>query len=422
MIINLTTPFFPLTADPNQDKRKAMATIVKKFGGTSVGSIELIRNIAKKLASDYHAGDELVLVVSAMAKTTDELFGLAYGISKHPSRRELDMLLTAGERISMSLLSLALMEEGIPSISFTGSQSGIMTDDKHGNARILKVNAFRIREELAKGKVVIVAGFQGVSHAKEITTLGRGGSDTSAVALACYLGADKCEIYTDVDGVFTADPRLVKNPSMLKEISPSLMLTLCYNGSKVLHPRAVEFALKYGVTVEVKSSFTFAEGSFVQSEHLSPKRIQSQGINENMEARTVTAIAHKDKLLRYRIPVSDVFLQNLQTWHHEIFKSYLDSRIMELFIEAKYETEIDHWLSEHNISDAEKEADLAFVILAGLGLGHDVAFVGSVLRSAKDWNILRSIHNEQSIELLIPSRYLEIAVQTLHNAYIEESK
>jgi len=399
-----------------------MATIVKKFGGTSVGSIELIRNIAKKLATDYHAGDELVLVVSAMAKTTDELFGLAYGISKHPSRRELDMLLTAGERISMSLLSLALMEEGIPSISFTGSQSGIITDDKHGNARILKVSAFRIKEELAKGKVVIVAGFQGVSQAKEITTLGRGGSDTSAVALACYLGADKCEIYTDVDGVYSADPRLVKNPRMLKEISPSLMLTLCYNGSKVLHPRAVEFALKYGVKVEVKSSFTFAEGSFVQAANTIHQGIITQGINENMEARTVTAIAHKDKLLRYRIPMSEALLKTLNSWHHEIFKSFLESGNLELFIEAKYETEIDHWLMEHEIANAEKEADLAFVILTGLGLGHDVAFVGSVLSLAKSWNLLRSIHNEQSLELLIPAEYLEASVQILHKTYIEGNK
>ncbi|MCK9332781.1 MAG: aspartate kinase, partial [Candidatus Cloacimonetes bacterium] len=186
-----------------------MAIIVKKFGGTSVGSVELIRSIAKKLAKAYRHGDQLVLVVSAMAKTTDNLFSLAYEITKHPSRREMDMLLTAGERISMSLLSLSLLEEGISSISFTGSQSGIITDDHHGNAKILKVNAFRIHEELAKEKIVIVAGFQGVSINKEITTLGRGGSDTSAVALACYLGADKCEIYTDVEGVYSADPRIV---------------------------------------------------------------------------------------------------------------------------------------------------------------------------------------------------------------------
>jgi len=253
-----------------------------------------------------------------MAKTTDELFSLAYGISSHPSRRELDMLLTAGERISMSLLSLALMEEGIPSISFTGSQSGIITDEKHGNARILKVNAFRIQEELAKGKVVIVAGFQGVSTSKEITTLGRGGSDTSAVALACYLKANKCEIYTDVDGVYTADPKLVEKPKLLKYISPELMLTLCYNGSKVLHPRAVEYAIKYGVEVEVKSSFTFAPGSLITRNQ--PQKNEE----EKMEERKVTAIAHKDFLLRYLLPVNDDVFRMLQQWNYEIYKSFIN--------------------------------------------------------------------------------------------------
>ena len=174
-----------------------------------MGNTDLIQNIARKIAREKRAEDSLVLVVSAMAKTTDDLVKLAYGISNHPSRRELDMLLTAGERISMSLLSLALQNEGLESISFTGSQSGIITDNKHGNARILNVNAFRINQELEKGKIVIVAGFQGVSQDKEITTLGRGGSDTSAVALACYLKAGRCEIYTDVAGVYSADPRLV---------------------------------------------------------------------------------------------------------------------------------------------------------------------------------------------------------------------
>jgi len=399
-----------------------MAIIVKKFGGTSVGSIELIRNIAKKLATDYHAGDELVLVVSAMAKTTDDLFSLAYGISQHPSRRELDMLLTAGERISMSLLSLALMEEGIMSISFTGSQSGIITDDKHGNARILKVSAFRIREELAKGKIVIVAGFQGVSLAKEITTLGRGGSDTSAVALACYLGAEKCEIYTDVDGVFTADPRIVTNPKMIKEISSSLMLTLCYNGSKVLHPRAVEFALKYGVKVEVKSSFSFAPGSLVVPQPELNMQVNKEITDENMEERSVQAIAHKDKLLRYRLPMSGNLADALQIWHHEIFKSFLDNGFLELFIESKYETEIDHFLSEHELTGFSKDKDLAFVILCGLGIGHDTALLAKVLQLSMDWGLLRSQQNEQSIELMLPSSQLNDAVITLHRTFIEDSK
>jgi len=391
-----------------------MAIIVKKFGGTSVGSIELIRNIAHKLAGEYHAGDGLVLVVSAMAKTTDELFGLAYGISVHPSRRELDMLLTAGERISMSLLSLALMEEGIASISFTGSQSGIITDDKHGNARILKVNAYRIHEELAKGKVVIVAGFQGVSTAKEITTLGRGGSDTSAVALACYLNADKCEIYTDVDGVYTADPRIVASPKLLDEISSDVMLSLCYNGSKVLHPRAVEFACKYGVHVEVKSSYTFAPGTMMKTDKLPIDK------EDKMEERAVTAIAHKDNLLRYSIPYTPEMQELLKGWYHEVFKYHLDAGVLELFIETKYEKEIDYVLEQGKIGGVKKDYHLCFVTLCGMGLGHDAAFLAECLEICTPFKVLRSTNTEKSVELLMPADWLKEAVFALHKAFIED--
>ena len=414
--MGMPTNLFFLTSRAKQEKKKDMAIIVKKFGGTSVGNIDLIRNIAHKLSGEYHKGEGLVLVVSAMAKTTDELFSLAYGISSHPSRRELDMLLTAGERISMSLLSLALMEEGIPSISFTGSQSGIITDEKHGNARILKVNAFRIQEELAKGKVVIVAGFQGVSTSKEITTLGRGGSDTSAVALACYLKANKCEIYTDVDGVYTADPKLVEKPKLLKYISPELMLTLCYNGSKVLHPRAVEYAIKYGVEVEVKSSFTFAPGSLIT------RNLPKKSEEEEMEERKVTAIAHKDFLLRYILPVNDEVLRMLQQWNYEIYKSFINEGIWEFFIENKYEKEVDYFLQEKGIKPIRKDNNFAFVNLVGLGLGNDPAFLAALLENCKDFQILRSFNNEQSVELLLPSPNLTPAIKTLHKIYIEDSQ
>lgn len=399
-----------------------MAIIVKKFGGTSVGNIDLIRNIAHKLAGEYHEGDSLVLVVSAMAKTTDELFNLAYGITQHPSRRELDMLLTAGERISMSLLSLALMEEGIQSISFTGSQSGIITDNKHGNARILKVNAFRIHEELAKGKVVIVAGFQGVSQEKEITTLGRGGSDTSAVALACYLGAEKCEIFTDVDGVFTADPRIVKNPKLIKEIDSDLMLTLCHNGSKVLHPRAVEFACKYNVNVEVKSSYTFAPGSLMSNHHSSNTAAIDINKEQQMEERTVTAIAHKDMLICYKLQWSQDLLALLKTWHHEVFKYNLEADILEMFIEAKYEPEIDYLLNENKIIVISKQKDLAFVILVGMGLGYDPAFMAETMQLCAPYNVLRCQNTDKSLELLLPTGNVSAAVNTLHTAFIDNRK
>jgi len=387
-----------------------MAIIVKKFGGTSVGSVELIRKIARCLAKDYHRGDQLVVVVSAMAKTTDNLFNLAYEITRHPSRRELDMLLTAGERISMSLLSLSLMEEGISSISFTGSQSGIITDNHHGNAKILKVNAFRIHEELVKDKIVIVAGFQGVSTTKEITTLGRGGSDTSAVALACYLGADKCEIFTDVKGVYTADPRIVPGASFIKEIGYANMLALAYNGSKVLHPRAVEFACKYHVPVEVKSSFTFEDGTMIRAEE-SPKE-------SLMEDRHVSAIAHKEAVMRYCLELDDKTVDLLKIWHHEIFKIVGLEHSLELYVETKYESEIDHLLGQESISPISKEDGIGFVILVGLGLAADPAFVATVVQSCKGMGLKRISHSERSLELMLPAENVAETVRILHHELI----
>jgi len=389
-----------------------MAIIVKKFGGTSVGSVELIRGIAKRLAKDYHSGDQLVLVVSAMAKTTDNLFNLAYEITRHPSRRELDMLLTAGERISMSLLSLSLLEEGIASISFTGSQSGIITNNHHGNAKIMKVNAFRIHEELAKDKIVIVAGFQGVSSDKEITTLGRGGSDTSAVALACYLGANKCEIYTDVDGVYSADPKIVPQAGFIKEIGYADMLALAYSGSKVLHPRAVEFACKYKVPVEIKSSFTFAEGTMIRAEE-SPKE-------SLMEDRHVSAIAHKDNIMRYNLLPNADAVELLQVWHHEIFKIAKLEQSLELYVEAKYESDIDYLMQQHGIQPLSKEGGIGFVILVGLGLAADPAFVAQVMKLCKDYHVMRISHSERSLELMLPVEHVAKAVAALHHELIGE--
>ena len=388
-----------------------MAIIVKKFGGTSLGSIELIRNIAHRIALEAGKGDSLVLVVSAMAKTTDDLINLAYQISEHPSRRELDMLLTAGERISMSLLSLALQEEGYSSISFTGSQSGIITDERHGNARILNVNAFRIKEELDKGKIVIVAGFQGVSQSKEITTLGRGGSDTSAVALACYLQAKKCEIYTDVDGVYTADPKIVSNAILLPAIDYSQMLALSYNGSKVIHPRAVEFAYKYSIPVEIKSSFTFAPGTML---------IQEESFEEekNMEERHITAIAHKENLLSYIIPETAETIDLLKIWNWEIFKYLAIENQLELIIEEKYDKEIRYLLSQKEISILKTENGIGYVTLVGLGINLDPSFLADTLKLCQPFHIKRIQHSDKTIEIMLPSSEVKDCVQILHSAFI----
>lgn len=237
--------------------------VVQKFGGSSVSDVAKIRKVAERVKARRDEGWQLVVVVSAMGDTTDELLSLAKQISADPPRRELDMLLTCGERISMALLSMALQEIGVQAISFTGSQSGIITDDTHSQARIVEVKPARIEEALAQGRVVIVAGYQGVSRGREVTTLGRGGSDTSAVALAAALHAD-CEIYSDVDGIFSADPRIVPSAKKLESISPEEMQELATAGAKVLNAQAVEFAREHGIVIHAKSTHTAGTGTRIE--------------------------------------------------------------------------------------------------------------------------------------------------------------
>ncbi len=231
-----------------------MAVIVQKYGGSSVADVARIGTVADRVAATKAAGRDVVVVVSAMGDTTDELLALARKVSPDPSRRELDMLLSAGERISMALLSMALNERGVPAVSFTGSQSGIITSDAHTNARIVEVRPFRVQDELQKGRVVIVAGYQGVSYKREVTTLGRGGSDTTAVALAAALDAEACEIYSDVAGVFTADPRVVPEARRLAEISYEEMQELAEAGARVLNAQAVEFAKDRGIAIYARAT------------------------------------------------------------------------------------------------------------------------------------------------------------------------
>jgi aspartate kinase len=244
-----------------------MALIVQKYGGTSVGSVERIQEVAKRVYQSSQQGNSLVIVLSAMGKTTDGLINLAKQISANPSRREMDMLLSTGEQVSIALLSMALQEMGQPAISLTGAQVGIVTEAEHSRARILEIKTDRLQRHLDRGEVVVVAGFQGVSSTVdlEITTLGRGGSDTSAVALAAALGADFCEIYTDVPGILTTDPRLVPDARLMEEITADEMLELASLGAKVLHPRAVELAKNYGVPLVVLSSWSDAPGTKVIS-------------------------------------------------------------------------------------------------------------------------------------------------------------
>ncbi|HXH34431.1 MAG TPA: aspartate kinase [Plantibacter sp.] len=241
-----------------------MALIVQKFGGSSVSDAESIKRVAKRIVETRKAGNEVVVAVSAMGDTTDELLDLAHEVTPIPAPRELDMLLSSGERISMALLAMAISSMGYVARSFTGSQAGMITDAQHGAARIVDVTPVRLREALDDGAIVIVAGFQGFNRdTRDITTLGRGGSDTTAVALAAALDADVCEIYTDVDGIFTSDPRVVPKAKKIDRISSEEMLELAASGAKVLYIRAVEYARRHGVTLHVRSSFNNNEGTLV---------------------------------------------------------------------------------------------------------------------------------------------------------------
>ena len=261
-----------------------MGLIVQKFGGSSVADAESIKRVAARIPATKRSGQQVVVVVSAMGDTTDELIDLANQVSPMPNGRELDMLLTAGERISMALLAMAISNLGLEARSFTGSQAGIITTSTHGRARVIDVTPSRIQEALAEGAIAIVAGFQGVAQdTKDITTLGRGGSDTTAVALAAALDADVCEIYTDVDGVFSADPRIVPAARKLKSVTYEEMLELAASGAKVLHLRCVEYARRFNLPIHVRSSFSNLEGTWV---------VKDQPEGGSMEQAIISGIAH----------------------------------------------------------------------------------------------------------------------------------
>ena len=265
-----------------------MAIIVQKYGGSSVADTGKLLRVADQVCKVREAGDDLVVVVSAMGRTTDELLDKAKSISPAPPRRELDMLLSVGERISMALLSIAIQERGFHAISLTGSQCGIITNDRHSDARIIEVRPFRVQDELDRGSIVIVAGYQGVSYKREVTTLGRGGSDTTAVALAAALQADRCEIYSDVDGVYSADPREVEEARHLPEISYPEMQEMATAGAKVLNAQAVEFAKRAGIALYCRASFQPGRETIVRRD-------------VPIEEHGVRAVVSESKVVRVRL-------------------------------------------------------------------------------------------------------------------------
>lgn len=304
-----------------------MSLIVQKYGGSSVADAESIRRVAKRIVDTKRAGNEVVVTVSAMGDSTDELIDLAHEITPIPDPREFDMLVTTGERISMALLAMAIKSMGYDARSYTGSQAGMITDAKHGDARIVDVTPVRVREALDEGAIAIVAGFQGFNRdTRDITTLGRGGSDTTAVALAAALDADKCEIYSDVDGIFTADPRIVPRAHKIDHISSEEMLELAGSGAKVLHIRAVEYARRQGVTLVVRSSFSSDPGTVVYNPETSKEYAVEEasiaGVSHDLSQAKITVVGVPDvpgsaaaifNIVAQQGANIDMIVQNVQT-------------------------------------------------------------------------------------------------------------
>ena len=358
-----------------------MSVIVQKFGGSSVAEVERIRKVAVRVAARRAEGHQMVVVVSAMGDTTDELLTLAKRMSADPPRRELDMLLTCGERISMALLSMALHEQGVPAISFTGSQSGIITDDAHSQARIVEVRPVRIREELGKGKVVIVAGYQGVSRNREVTTLGRGGSDTSAVALAAALGAEACEIYSDVDGVFSADPRVVPEARKLDRLDYDTMQELAAAGARVLNAQAVEFARNAGIVIEARSTQGGGTGS-----RIGPEPVPVRAVASDTEVRVLDVPDGQLEVLLRTLSDLQIRIRLVAGTRDRAGRLLLVLPLQDVHGVEAFDAEV-------RSLGAEPRPGMGTVTLAGPGVGTDSAVLARCLAAAASLDVaVRALH------------------------------
>ena len=400
-----------------------MGLIVQKYGGTSVADPDRIRAVADHVLRTHRAGHQVVVVVSAMGKSTDDFVRLAHDVSSDPHGREMDMLLTAGERISMALLCMAIIDMGLHAVSFTGSQAGIVTDTVHGKAKILEVKGDRIRETLAAGAVAVVAGFQGISTDRDITTLGRGGSDTTAVALAASLGAEVCEIYTDVSGVFTADPRVVPEARKLARVSFEEMLEMAATGGKVLALRSVEFARNYGVPVHVRSSFTWEPGTWVVEEDLSMEQAIISGVTHDASEAKVTIAQVADRpgvaasLFRALADASvnvDMIVQNVSTAGHTdiSFTVPKDDLHRAIAVMEKISTDLEATGITHDSNVARVS-----VVGAGMRTNPGVAATMFEVLAREGVNIEMISTSSIRISCVVPLPDVERAVLALHSAF-----
>ncbi|MDM5293625.1 aspartate kinase [Peribacillus simplex] len=400
-----------------------MALIVQKFGGTSVGSVEKIKNVANRVIEEVKNGNEVVVVVSAMGKTTDQLVSMARDISGTPSKREMDMLLTTGEQVTISLLTMALIEEGHEAISYTGWQAGMQTESVHGNARILNIDATRIQAQLQEKKIVVVAGFQGNDANGEITTLGRGGSDTTAVAIAAALNADRCDIYTDVTGVFTTDPRYIKAARKLQSISYDEMLELANLGAGVLHPRAVEYAKNYQIPLEVRSSMERESGTIIEEEAT---------MEENLIVR---GIAFEDSITRVTIYGLPQSLGALSTIFTTLAKNRINVDIIIQSMTAEDTTNLSFSTKSQDTEAAlivlennkeqlsfdrvETEGGLAKVSIVGSGMVSNPGVAAEMFEVMANTGIQVKMVSTSEIKVstVVNEKEMVKAVESLHEAF-----
>ncbi|MDQ0220130.1 aspartate kinase [Peribacillus cavernae] len=400
-----------------------MGLIVQKFGGTSVGNVERINNVANRVIEEVEHGNQVVVVVSAMGKTTDKLVEMAKEISSTSSKREMDMLLATGEQVTIGLLSMALLQKGHEAISFTGWQAGVRTESVHGNARIMDIDTLKIKKQLEMGKIAVVAGFQGMTADGEITTLGRGGSDTTAVALAAALSADRCDIYTDVTGVFTTDPRYIKGARKLKSVSYDEMLELANLGAGVLHPRAVEFAKNFQIPLEVRSSIEKETGTLIEEEATMEQSLIVRGI------------AFEDKITRVTIfglpgtsgTLSGIFtlLAKNQINVDIIIQSITDEQTTNLSFSIKTDDleetldVLEHSKDKAGFDRVETESKLAKVSIVGSGMVSNPGVAAEMFEVLSDSGVQIKMVSTSEIKVstVIIAEHMVEAVEALHVAF-----
>ena len=400
-----------------------MALIVQKYGGTSVGSVERIQAVADKVIDTVKQGHQVVAVVSAMSGETDRLVGLAKSLSHTPTPREMDVLLSTGEQVTIALLSMALAEKGQPAVSYTGSQVHIRTDNAHTKARIVDIESARVHRELEEGKVVVVAGFQGIDEDGNITTLGRGGSDTTAVAMAAALKADECRIYTDVDGVYTADPRIVEDARRLPHITYEEMLEMASLGSKVLQIRSVEFARKYNVNLRVLSSFQEGPGTLITDEDEDMEAALISGIAHNRDEAKLTIVGVPDQpgiASQILGPIADanievdMIVQNVGVDNTTDFTFSVHRNDYEKAMEILKKTA--KAIDAKNISGDNKIAKISVV---GVGMRSHAGIASKMFKALADEgiNIQMISTSEIKVSVVVAEKYLELGVRTLHAAF-----